>query len=354
MSNRRIAAAVLMATGAWLAWRNRPGADLRGKVALVTGGSRGLGFLLAEELLRQGCRVAICGRDGDTLERARTELLRRAGEREDQPGAGPADVLAIPCDVADPAATEAMVARVVARFGSLDVLVNNAGVIQVAPLETLRQEDFEKAMAIIYGGTVNTTLAALPHLRLARGRIANITSIGGKVAVPHLLPYDAAKFATVGFSEGLRSELAGSGVSVTTVVPGLMRTGSPVHVPYGGKAPAEYLWFAAGDLTPLTAMNATRAARAIIAATRRGRAEIVLTWQAKLLRAVHDLAPGTTSRLLGVVNRLLPQAPGWARQEAVGGETGPRRRWVRGREMDGTLPGPLESALERTGARSNE
>lgn len=346
MTDRRIAAAGLIATGAWLAWRSRPGVDLTDKVALVTGGSRGLGFLLAEELLRQGCRVAICGRDAETLERARVELRRRTGTGS--------QVLTVPCDVADPEAAEALVAEVVATFGALDVLVNNAGVIQVAPLESLRREDFEKAMAIIYGGTVNTTLAALPHLRLAHGRIANITSIGGKVAVPHLLPYDAAKFATVGFSEGLRSELAGSGVRVTTVVPGLMRTGSPVHVPYGGNAPAEYLWFAAGDLTPLTAMNATRAARAIIAATRRGRAEIVLTWQAKLLRIGHALAPGTTTRVLGLVNRMLPDAEGRARQEALGVSTDRSRRWVRGREMDGALPGPLESALKRTGARSNE
>lgn len=345
MMGRRTTAALVLG-GAWLAWRNRPGADLRGRVALVTGGSRGLGFLLAEELLAQGCSVAICGRDRETLERARREL--RAGAREWS------EVLAVPCDVADPADVAELVAKVVATFGQLDVLINNAAIIQVAPLESLRREDFEEAMAIGFWGTVNTTLAALPHLRRSGGRIANITSIGGKVAVPHLLPYDCAKFAAVGFSEGLRAELAGSDIRVTTVVPGLMRTGSPVHVRYAGEAAAEYAWFAAGDVTPVTAMSARRAARAVIAALRRGDAEIVLTWQARLLRLAHALSPGGVSRLMGVAARLLPDgadddAPGGG---AAGGEKADR--WSRGRELRGAMPWPLERALDRSGRETNQ
>lgn len=184
------------------------GMELSGRVALVTGASRGLGFLLARELAAQGCRVAICARDPEELGRARAALEREG-----------AQVLAVPCDVADRVQVERLVADTVARFGSLDVLVTNAGVIQAGPLGTMRVEDFEDALAVMFWGVVLPTLAALPHLRAGRGRIVTITSIGGKIASPHLLPYDCAKFAAVGFSEGIGAELAREGIRVTTVVP---------------------------------------------------------------------------------------------------------------------------------------
>jgi NAD(P)-dependent dehydrogenase (short-subunit alcohol dehydrogenase family) len=299
-SRRRIARAVAAAGVGYLGWRALRRADeidLRGKVALVTGGSRGLGLLLARELAGEGCRVAICARDDQELAAARSDLEARGAEVE-----------AVVCDVADRSQVEGMVAQVIARFGGIDVLINNASIIQVGPIDAMRAEDFERAMAINYLGTVYTTMAVLPQMRTrGDGRIVNITSIGGKVAVPHLLPYDAAKFATVGFSEGMRSELARHGIRVTTIVPGLMRTGSPVNAFFKGEADMEFAWFSLGSATPLTAMNAERAARRIILAAKRGEAEVTLTWQAKLLRLTHDLFPGTTADLLGVVNRMLPK-----------------------------------------------
>lgn len=272
--------------------------ELTGRTALVTGASRGLGFLLARELLRQGCRVAVCARDAAELDRARAALEAGGGQ-----------VLAVPCDVGDRAAVEALVARTVEHFGSLDVLVLNAGVISVGPVRTMRVEDFEDALHVNFWGVVLPTLAALPHLRRSRGRIVTITSIGGKVAAPHLLPYDSAKFAAVGFSEGLAAELAREGVRVTTVVPGLMRTGSPLNAFFKGAATREQAWFTLSDSVPGVAMNAERAARRIVAAARRGSPEITLTLPAKIGARVHGVAPATTIRLLGLVNRLLPAAP---------------------------------------------
>lgn len=305
--------------------------SLEGCTALVTGGSRGLGYLIAERLLDEGCRVAICARDAGDLEWARRRLAR--------PERPP--IVALPCDVSNRAEVEAMVSTVTARLGPIDLLVNNAAVIEVAPLETLDPDDFRRAIDIDFMGMVHTTFAVLPGMRArGRGRIANITSIGGKVAVPHLLPYDAAKFAAVGFSEGLRAELAKDGVAVTTVVPGLMRTGSPARVEYRGQPEKEYAWFTLADVAPLTAMRADRAAERIVHAIRRGEAEVVLTWQAKVLRALHDLAPGTMSRVLGVVNRLLPDA---------GGE-----RILRGTHLRGALPEIAERALDRLGERTNQ
>ena len=294
--------------------------DLSGRVALVTGSSRGLGFLLARELAREGCRVVICARDAAELERARDELAR-----------GGADVLAVPCDVSDRQQVEQLIEQTVQRYGSLDVLVNNAGIIQVGPVATMTVEDFEDALGVTFWAGVYATLAALPHLRSARGRVVNITSIGGKVSVPHLLPYSCAKFAAVGFSEGLTAELAREGIRVTTVVPGLMRTGSPLNAFFKGRAEREYVWFTIGDSVPGLSMNAERAARRIVAAAKRGRPEITLTLPAKLGARIHGVAPGTVTRLLGVVNRLLPTADATSQTAVRGAEA---HRAVRGPVFD--------------------
>jgi NAD(P)-dependent dehydrogenase (short-subunit alcohol dehydrogenase family) len=216
-------------------------------------------------------------------------------------------VLAVPCDVSDATQVDEVIRVVTERYGRIDILVNNAGIIQVGPLESMQLEDFDESMAVNFYGALHATMAVLPQMRgRHEGRIVNVTSIGGKVAVPHLLPYDCAKFALVGLSEGLRAELASDGISVTTVVPGPMRTGSPVHALFLGDHARELAWFTAGDLYSVTAMSAERAAHRIVDACARGEAEITLSWQAWLLRVAHDLAPGLTSDLLGFVNRLLP------------------------------------------------
>jgi NAD(P)-dependent dehydrogenase (short-subunit alcohol dehydrogenase family) len=272
--------------------------DLRGRSALVTGASRGLGLLLACELARQGCdRVAICARNELELARARP-LVEEAG----------AAVLALPCDVADAAAVARMVAEVTDRFGGVDVLLNNAGIIEVGPARTMLLNDYRQAMDVMFWGTVHCTEAVLPLMRQrGEGRIVNITSIGGKLAVPHLLPYACAKFASVAYSEGLRAELASEGIRITTVVPGLMRTGSFLHARFKGVAPgAEYAMFSVLANAPLTSMDAERAARRIVLAARRGESELILTLPANLAARGHGLFPGTTGDLLGIIARFLP------------------------------------------------
>jgi short-subunit dehydrogenase len=206
-------------------------------------------------------------------------------------------------------------------------------------------DEFRRPMDVDYWGTVHATLAVLPQMRaMGRGRIVNITSIGAEVAVPHLIPYDAAKHAKIGLSEGLRAELAMDGISVTTVVPGLMRTGSPVHAEFRGEPEKEYIWFSLGGITPLTAMSVERAARRVVQGIRRRESRITLTWQAKLLRLAHDLAPAATTRGLGLLNRLLPRDNGRPGELDV----------ARGTALRGTLPAPAEWALDRAGRRTNQ
>jgi short-subunit dehydrogenase len=271
---------------------------------LITGASRGLGLGMARELARQRATLVICARDIDELEWAREDLARTG-----------ADVLAIQCDVGNHDDVHRLVRETMERFGRVDILINNAGVITVGPVRSQTLTDYQEAMDTMFWGMVYPTLAVLPHMMERRsGRIANITSIGGKVSVPHLLPYTCAKFAAVGFSEGLHAEVAKFGIKVTTVVPGLMRTGSFVNAWFKGQNRAEYGWFSLSSAIPVLAMNGRRAARTIVEAIRRGESEIILTPQAKLLALLNGVFPGTTSELMAIADRLLPSSE-WADQE---------------------------------------
>ncbi len=292
----------------WSWWRRRMAEDLAEKVVLITGSSRGLGFVMAQEFARKGARLVICARDEHELEWAREELTRLG-----------ARVLAVTCDVSNSEDVNRMVRMALERFGSIDILVNNAGVITVGPVETQTAVDYQEALDIMFWGIVNPTLAVLPHMLQRRsGRICNITSIGGKVSVPHLLPYNCAKFAAVGFSEGLRAELAKDNVKVTTVVPGLMRTGSHVNAYFKSKNEAEYAWFSLGATLPGVSINARRAARKVVEAVRRGQAELIITPQAKLAAMFHGVFPGLTSDLLGIANRFMPAPGGVGDQRRTG------------------------------------
>jgi short-subunit dehydrogenase len=283
--------------------------DLDGKAVLITGGSRGLGLVMAREFVDRGAHVAICARDQEELDRAAGELRRQG-----------ADVVGITCDVTRRDDVERMVRDVEHHFGRIDVLVNNAGSIVTGPMETMTVEDYEHAMRIHFWAPLYTTLAALPGMRArAEGRIVNISSIGGKVPVPHLLPYVASKFALTGLSEGLRTELKKDGVYVTTVCPGLMRTGSPRNALFKGQARKEYALFKLSDSLPLTAMSAVRAARRIVTACQRGEAEVILSIQANIAARFHGLFPGTSTELLSLIGQVLP-GPGGAGPQAVRGE----------------------------------
>ena len=294
--------------------------DLRGKTVLITGGSRGLGLVMAREFLREGARVAICARDEDELLVAQRDLSQYGQE-----------VFAVPCDLTQPAQVSELINAVRNHFGKIDVLVNNAGIISVGPQEEMTLADYEEAMQSNYWSAVHTTFAVLPEMQVRKdGRIVNISSIGGKIAVPHLLPYSASKFALVGFSEGLRAEVKKDGVVVTTIVPGLMRTGSPRNANFKGRHREEYAWFTISDASLLTSISAESAARQIVRACKRGDGEVVLSLQAKLAVAFHSLFPEVTTDMMSFVNRLLPTPGGIGVQTAKGyeSESSLTRSWL--------------------------
>ena len=275
----------------------------KGQAVLITGGSRGLGLLLAREFAAEGARLTLLARSATDLAHAEEELKARGAE-----------VLTISCDVRDQSAVQDAIERSVEHYGRLDVLINNAGMVQVGPLDHMRLEDFANALAVHTWGPLYTTLAALPHFRQqGGGRIVNITSIGGKVAAPHLLPYVVSKHAETGLSDGLRAELARDNIQVTTVIPGLMRTGAHVNGIFKGHHRGEYTWFALADALPITSTSVRSAARQIVEATRRGAARLIITPQARLAVLADTLFPGVVAQGMRLANRLLPP-PAPARQ----------------------------------------
>jgi len=311
--------------------------DFEGKVVLITGGSRGLGLVLARQFALEGARLAICARGPQELTYAVDDLAAHG-----------VDVLAVPCDICSQDDVARMVGEVVSHFGGVDVLVNNAGTIAVGPMEMMTVADYEEAMKTHFWGPLYTTLAVLPHLRSrGGGRIVNVSSIGGKVAVPHLLPYSASKFALAGFSEGLRAELQKDNIYVTSVFPGLMRTGSPENAFFKGQHEKEHTWFHVSDAMPGLSMSAERAARQILRACRVGRAEIVLSLPAKLATTLFALFPGISTQFAGMVNEYAMPAPGGIGEMRAQGresETSVTQSWATGLSR---------AAAERNNERSN-
>ena len=272
-----------------------------GKNVLISGGSRGLGLELARCFAARGANIGLLARDEARLRENATELQRRFGVR----------VSIRRCDVTQPTEVQHAVAGVVSELGGIDILVNNAGIIQVGPAEHMKIADYEQAMAAHFWAPLYLMEQVIPHMKSrGRGRIVNISSIGGKVAVPHLLPYVASKFALVGLSEGMRAELAKDNILVTTVCPGLMRTGSHLNAYFKGQHAKEFSLFSLTNASPLFSTDSTDAAQKIVEATRYGEPELVITPQARIARLVNAVLPSLTSEILSWGARLLPRASG--------------------------------------------
>jgi NAD(P)-dependent dehydrogenase (short-subunit alcohol dehydrogenase family) len=311
MTRRALTTAAALA-GTYAAWRVATGwlrsYDFQNRLVVITGGSRGLGLLLARQLADAGAALVICARDDEELENAVDELGRRAGF-----------VAAYSCDLTRPQEIAELFNRIRREVGSVDVLINNAGIMQVGPVETMTVEDFDDALAVHFWAPLLCMEQVLPDMRRRReGRIVNISSIGGEIAVPHMLPYCASKHALVGLSKGMRGELAKEGIYVTTVCPGLMRTGSPRNALFKGRHRAEYAWFSISAGMPLLSMDASRAARQILSACQCGRAELTLSLPAKLAVAIEALAPELTADLTSLAGRFLPGPGGVGRATVEG------------------------------------
>jgi NAD(P)-dependent dehydrogenase (short-subunit alcohol dehydrogenase family) len=314
--------------------RQRRACSFRGRSALITGGSRGLGLLLARRLLEEGADVTIAARDAAELQRA-SEILAGAG----------GTLTTLVKDVSERADTEDMVRDVIARTGRLDVLINNAGVIKVGPLAHMDIADFEEAMSVHFWGPLHAMLTAIPAMQQQRfGRIVNIASVGGQLGVPHLIPYCASKFALVGLSDSIRAEVARDGIHVTTVTPGLMRTGSPFNAWFKGRHRDEFAWFTILDSLPGITVSADAAADTIIDACRHGDAHRAIGWAAHAATIANAVAPNLVARTASIVNAMVLPADGEAGNDAHSG-------W---QSLSDWAPSSLTRASERAAHNNNE
>jgi NAD(P)-dependent dehydrogenase (short-subunit alcohol dehydrogenase family) len=316
----RIVATGALGAGA-IGWaraaRQNRALNFLGRSVVITGGTRGLGLLMARRLADEGALLTVFARDEGEVRRAEAELRGLNAE-----------VLAFTADICNKQQAQGAIERAIERFGRIDVLINNAGIITAAPVEHMTDDDFEEALLTHMWGPLWTMQAAIPHMRAqGGGRIVNVASIGGRIAIPHLTPYCASKHALVGLSDGMRTELAKDHILVTTVAPGTIRTGSPPNTKQKGQHAKEYAWFAIADALPGVSKDAEDTARQIVEAARYGDPELTISTQARLLMIANAVTPSLTAHLLKLANRLLPApsaAPdadqprvGWENQSAA-------------------------------------
>jgi NAD(P)-dependent dehydrogenase (short-subunit alcohol dehydrogenase family) len=313
--------------------RARNAMDFRGRVVVITGGSRGLGLNLARQLAEQGAKLALIARDERELERAERELKALG-----------APVLTLVCDLRSRRDAQEAVEKAAAHYGHLDVIINNAGVIEVGPLEHMLAPDFEEAVDLHLWAPLWVSRAAIPHLKAAGGgRIVNIASFGGLVATPHMAPYVASKFALVGLSAALRNELAKDGILVTTVCPGIIRTGSHVMAKFKGNQRAEYRMFKL--MAALGGVEAPKATRLILNATKYGDPQLVFPIPIQWATWLYQLFPNLSGLAFQTVTRFMPGPT-----EDADGDL-----QVRGHELEDALPPSILTKLaDRAVAANNE
>jgi short-subunit dehydrogenase len=298
--------------------------SLNNKTVVITGGSRGLGYAVAECFLKEGANVSILARDKGELIRAEMSLQRKFPHK---------DVLPVVCDVTDLAQVKEAFQRVRDRFGCIDVLVNNAGAIPVGSFQSMDTVDFEAQMKLHFYAPLNAINEVMPYFKSnGGGRIVNISSVGGKIPVPHMSPYCASKFALAGLSETLRAELLRDKVYITTVYPGLMRTGSQIQAVFKGDHQKEFAWFTVLGSLPGMTVSAPYAAHKIVKAVKRGQSQLIISLPANLGVLAHSLFPNLTNGFLAMVAERLPQME--SHQRHTGAES---QQWLADQKWSGPI-----------------
>jgi short-subunit dehydrogenase len=253
-----------------------------GKVIIITGASEGIGAELARQLAPEKPRLVLAARRMDALQ-AVVAQCEAAG----------AEAIAVRCDVGVEADCRALMESAVARFGGIDVLVNNAGVSGHARFEEVTDfQWYQDMMRVNCMGSIWCTRYALAELRKSKGLVAGISSLAGKVGVPGRTAYSPSKFAQAGFFEALRTELMGTGVDVTVVFPGVVATDIRLHG-YGpdGKPAGK------SGLKEEGAVSVEECARQIVVALRGRKRELVMTTKARIGLWLKLVAPGFVDRV---------------------------------------------------------
>jgi short-subunit dehydrogenase len=252
----------------------------QGKVAIVTGGSSGLGRAIAAALVERGSTVVIAARGAEKLESVARQLSTGGG-----------NVLAVPADITRPSDVEKLFAQTIDRFGRLDMLANNAGRSARGAAMDTTPEEFAELMDLNLVALVRCTRAALPHLLKSRGHLVNIGSLAGKTAARYMGAYSATKFAVSAYSHQLRLELGPQGLHVLLVSPGPIARDEPRHhadeklasLPASARKP--------GAGVKVGLIDPAQLARQILRACEKRKSELVVPSRARLVFAINQLWP---------------------------------------------------------------
>lgn len=195
--------------------------DLDGKVAIVTGATKGIGLAVARSLAEAGASVVVAARTAAEVEQVAAEL----------DGVGKGGTLGVVTDVADPLHCQALVARAVDRFGQLDILINNAGVGHFAPIQEMSEEEWKIQIDVNLGGVFHCSKAAIPHLKGREGWIINIGSLASRNSFAGGAGYNASKFGLLGMTEAMMIDLRHDDIRVSIIMPGSVSTHFNDHTP---------------------------------------------------------------------------------------------------------------------------
>ncbi|MFP4329365.1 MAG: SDR family oxidoreductase [Spirochaetaceae bacterium] len=249
--------------------------NIDGNVAIVTGASSGIGRATAGALARAGVKVVCAARNGERLDSLVAAVRAEGGE-----------ALAQPTDLTDPKQCHAMVQRAVEEYGTLDILINNAGISMRALVEEVEMSTLRRVMEVNFWGTVQATKAALPYLRKTRGVVLAVSSVAGFHGLPGRSGYSASKFAIHGFMESVRIENLDVGLQVTIVAPGFTASEIRSHaLTADGTEQAE---------TPLNEsklMSAERVANLIVQAIRKGKRNKIISFEAQVIALMQRILP---------------------------------------------------------------
>lgn len=192
---------------------------------LITGASQGIGKATALTFARNGYNVILAARNVDRLN-ATAEEVKATGQ----------PVTAIPTDVRDPEQAQKLIDQSISQYGTIDVLINNAGIYISGPADSFSLEDWHTVIDTNLWGYIHTIHALLPHMiAQGRGMIVNLVSIGGKVPIPYLVPYSTSKFAVAGLTQSLQSELSPKGITVCGIYPNLIKSSLMERAIFRGK-----------------------------------------------------------------------------------------------------------------------
>lgn len=309
--------------------------QFKGKSIVITGGSRGLGLALAQCLLEEGASVTLLARDPEELRKARNKLYMFTKQ-----------IFDVTCDITHQQQLEFALAEARAKFGKIDILINNAGSLTAGPLNSLTDNDFQNQMNVHYFSAINAIRAIRPYFHQQGGGIVvNISSIGGLLPLPYLSAHCGSKFALGGASESLAIELRKEGIQLTTIYPGFMRTGSTKNAQFKNQNNSLQKWVRALDNLPVLSISPRHAAKKILSAVALGKSHLVLTAPAKLGVWFHMLFPETYSWTIAAVdNMILQEKKNRPLSQLIGDPSKHRRLWF----------SPVQWAQERAEEENNQ